>query len=154
MTFNQRTNFRIPDSRLITEFSGSTPFASAIINLSFDGMYTVKPSEDLLNPSGEIQIEIPVPEASETIWATGEIMYEKHELQSVGTGIKFKNMARSHWRLLSDIVEEGRQKVIAEMLQHIMWQKELAKYPTLFAAPSPVVTEHTVPMFRMCDVAR
>jgi hypothetical protein len=63
-------------------------------------------------------------------------------------------MAKAHWRLLSDIVEEGRQKIISEMLQHIMWQKELAKYPTIFAAPAPAVTENTVPMFRLSDLSR
>jgi hypothetical protein len=149
MTFNRRNNFRIPYNRLITEFSSSKPFVSAITNLSNDGMFTVKPADNLLTPTGRIQVEIPLPEANETLWATGEIMFERHGSKSVGAGIQFKNMSRAHKNLLSDIVEEGRQKILKEMLAHIMWQKELLKYPTVKDAPLPIVTEHTVPLFRL-----
>jgi hypothetical protein len=152
MSHNKRSQFRVPESRLITEFSKNTPFASSIVNVSFDGLYTVKPCESLTTPRGLIQLEIPVPEASESIWATGEVLYEHHGAKSVGTGIRFRNMAQFHRNLLRDLVESGRRQVLADMLQQILWQRQLAKYPTLFDAPAPPVTEHTVPMFRLADL--
>ena len=156
MSYNRRAELRIPFNRIITEFSHSEPFASAIVNLSARGMFTVRPVESGKESrrSGYIQIEIPVPEANDTVWATGELMFEKYGPDAVGSGILFKNISRTHKNLLRDIVEHRRQKIVQEMLQHIMWQKELGKYPTVNHAPMPAVTEHTVPLFRISGLNR
>ncbi len=104
MSINRRVHFRIPDNRFITEFYHSTPFVSVMTNLSAEGLFTVKPIQKKEHYKGEIQLEIPIPRFNATILATGEIMFRKFGQNSVGQGIKFKNMAKAHRNLLKDII--------------------------------------------------
>jgi len=147
MASDRREDCRVPENRLITEIVTENPFAASIVNLSNTGLYTVKPVSCGLKGPRIMQLEIPVPEASESIWATGEIMYETKSLDSIGSGIRFLNMARAHRTLIEDLVECRRQEILAAMLAEIQWRKELAAYPSPYMAPPPPVKENTVKMY-------
>jgi hypothetical protein len=152
MASDRRDNCRVPDSRLITEIVTENPFAASIVNISNTGMFTVKPVSCGLRGPRILQLEIPVPEANESIWATGEIMFETKSLDSVGSGIHFLNMARGHRALIGDLVEHRRKEILASMLREIQWRKELAAYPSPYMAPPPPVREDTVRMYLMPDL--
>lgn len=149
MSSDRRENCRVPECRLITEIVTENPFAASIVNLSSTGLFTVKPVSCGLRGPRIVQLEIPVPEASESVWATGEIMFETRSLDSIGSGIRFLNMARPHRAMIEDLVEYRRQEILAAMLREIKWRKELAAYPSPYAAPLPPVNEDTVRMYLM-----
>ena len=69
MAMERRYTLRVPDNRLITEIASEKPSAASIVNVSNTGLFTVKKAT--MNTVGHrlIQMEIPVPEASESIWA-------------------------------------------------------------------------------------
>jgi hypothetical protein len=149
MTQNRRACCRVPDSRLITEIVSENPFAASIVNVSDTGIYTVKPVTSGIHGPRLVQLEIPIPEASDSVWATGEIMFEAVSNRGVGAGIRFHTMARAHRRMIKDLVEHRRQQIIAALLEEIKWRKELAANPSPFASPPPPLTEDTVRMYLM-----
>jgi hypothetical protein len=151
MSQDRRQTLRVPDSRLVTEIVMERPSPASVVNLSATGLYTVKPVSSGLYGPRLVQLEIPVPEASESIWVAGDIVFEAASSGGVGTGIRFREMARFHHGLLKDIIEHRRQLILAAMLQQIKWRKELAAHPSPFAAPLPPRHEDTVRMYLLED---
>jgi hypothetical protein len=147
MSLDRRETLRVPESRLITEIFVERPYAASIANISNTGLYTVKPLASGIRGPRLVQMEIPLPEASDSVWATGEVVFEAVGSKSVGAGIRFLDMARGHRRLIGDFIEERRQQIVAAMLREIMWRKELMAHPSPFSAPPPEVHEHTVRMY-------
>ena len=147
MTQDRREGCRVPDSRLITEIISENPFAASIVNVSDTGIYTVKPVTSGRQGPRLVQLEIPIPEASDSVWATGEIMFEAVSCRRIGAGIRFRDMAQAHRGMIRDLVEHRRQQILAAMLREIKWRKELAANPSPFTAPPPPLTEDTVRMY-------
>lgn len=136
MTQNRRTSFRMPQDRLITEFVKDRPFLSTAVNLSRTGMYTLRSNGFFSPPSRIVQLQFDVPEANVTIWASAEILYFQRHGQDIGTGIRFRNMARCHRELLADLVEDGRRKMMRALLGDILSQRKNAPH----LAPPPHIT--------------
>jgi len=148
MSQDRRENFRVSQSRLITEIVRERPFVSSITNLSSTGMFTVKPSGSGLCGPRIVQLEIPLPEASETVWATGRITYETLSGGSIGAGIRFLNMAKAHESLINDLVEYHRKKIVAKMFIELKRRKNLAACPSPYAAAPPKRSiEDTIKMY-------
>jgi hypothetical protein len=151
MSLDRRETLRVPESRLITEIFSERPFAASVVNVSSTGLYTVKPLVSGLRGPSLLQMEIPLPEASESVWATGEVVFEAVGRKSVGAGIRFVDMADVHRRLIDDLVEHRRRSILEAMLREIIWRKELQAHPSPFTAPPPPVHEHTVRMYLLPD---
>jgi len=148
MSLDRRETLRVPESRLITEIVTERPFAASVVNVSATGLYTVKPRTMAgLRGPRLVQLEIPLPEASESVWALGKVVFEALGQRSVGAGIRFLEMASFHRALLKDLVETRRREILGAMLREIMWRKQLGAHPSPFAAPPPKLTEHTVRMY-------
>lgn len=144
MSLDRRETLRVPESRLITEIIVERPSAASMVNVSATGLYTVKPLYSGRTGPRLVQLEIPLPEASESVWATGQVVFEAVGRRSIGAGIRFVDMAGFHRSLLRDLVEHRRREVLEAMLREIMWRKELKAHPSPFAAPPPKLTEHSV----------
>jgi hypothetical protein len=65
--------------------------------------------EPLRRSSNIVQLEIPLPEAGETLWAKGEVIYDRFDALFHGSAIRFAGMARMHQRLLRDWLWESRK---------------------------------------------
>lgn len=152
MSSERRDTLRIPDSRLITEFVFNQPNAASVVNLSSTGIYTVKPSTDRrLRGPRRIQLEIPLPEASESVWVLGEIVFERVGMSCMGAGIRFARMADFHQRLIDELVETRRQQMIGQMLSAAKQYKDLTYFPQPFGQPPVVYKDNTVKMFFLPD---
>jgi hypothetical protein len=147
MSQDRRIACRVPDSRIITEIASERPFAASIVNVSDTGIYTVKPITSGMRGPRLLQLEIPIPEANDSVWATGEVMFETVGHGTVGAGIRFHTMARAHRTMISDLVEHRRQMIVGALLQEIQWRKDLASNPSPFMAPPPPVAQDTVKMY-------
>ncbi len=137
MSRDRRQQIRINDNRLITEIVAERPWASSVVNLNAGGLFTIKPATMGLHGPKIVQVEIPLPEASETVWAKGKVVFEALNNQNVGAGIHFLAMADMHRNLLKDLVEVRRQEMIAKMMLEIKLRKELGAFPTPYMAPPP-----------------
>jgi hypothetical protein len=149
MSSDRRENLRVPDNRLITEFISDRPNAASVVNVSDTGIFTVKPPSRLRYRPGSriIQLEIPVPEASESVWASGEVVFERAGQSAIGSGIRFVSMADFHRKLIRDVVEYRKQDMLGQMLREIKRRKELAVDPTPFPQAMPSLSENTVRMY-------
>jgi len=150
MASERRDTLRVPDNRLITEFVFNRPDAASIVNLSCEGIYTVKSmrSRGVRGPR-KIQMEIPVPEASESIWALGEIVFERVGMSCIGSGIRFLAMAESHKTLLMDLIEARRHQLLAEMVQVAQAHKDLTLMPSDLDPCLPSPRKKTQVMYRL-----
>ena len=151
MSTNRRNNIRVPDTRLITEIVSDRPYPASIVNMSATGIFTVKPSSPPLRERDMgkvVQFDIPIPEASESIWAAGKVVFESRRMRAMGAGIKFVAMANSHKRLLDEFVDHLRHEMMSQILREAKWRLELGAHPSPFVAPPPpVVHENTVKMY-------
>jgi len=137
MAANRRIDYRVPESRLITEFHRNAAGVASTVNLSKSGLYLVKPY--FMGPLGprQVQLEIPVPEAGDSIWATGQVVFEAIGKQQVGTGIRFVDMARFHRGLLRDIIEIRRAELKSRMMRELRWKKLVSYQGAPCFAPPP-----------------
>ncbi len=148
MVTDRRIKIRVPDNRLITEIVSERPNAASLVNVSDTGFYSVKPtvSRRLRGPR-QVQVEIPLPEASESVWALGEVVFERLGLSCIGSGIRFLYMADGHRNLIRDLVAIRKQNLMAMLVEGIQEKKDLAKNPSPFAFDPPKLSEDTVKMY-------
>jgi hypothetical protein len=149
MSKERRNAYRVPDSRLITEIADNRPAAAAVVNISYTGVYTIKPvNAGPIRGPEIVQVEIPVPEAGESIWAKGQVVFETQGRNAFGTGIRFLAMADRHHRLLDDLIETRREKMAKDVEQQMLWRQQLCDHPAPMAAPPPPTqTDNTVKMY-------
>lgn len=149
MSNERRVSLRVPESRLITQIVAERPCVASIINLSATGLFTVKPSPRIMGDSRIVQLEIPLPEASETVWAAGRVMFERSGQSCIGSGIHFVAMADRDRRLIGDLVEWHRHEILSRMMEEIRRHKQLFAFPSPFGSPvpPPPLTENTVRMY-------
>lgn len=147
MSCDRREVIRVPESRLITEIINEKPNVASIVNVSPQGLFTIKPKKPSLFGVERVQLEIPIPEASESVWAVGEVVFERKGLSALGSGIRFLAMADRHRRLIRDMVEYRRQVLLERMMREIERRKQLAAHPSPFTGPPPAPTQDTVKMF-------
>jgi PilZ domain len=149
MSNNRRDTLRVPEGRLITQIVNENPHVASIVNVSSTGLFTIKPAQRTRFKSGKIQVEIPVPEACDSIWASAEVVFERAGQSCIGSGLRFIAMANHDKKLLKDVVEMRRQEILTYMMSEICRRKELAQFPSPFEQPlpAPTLTENTVRMY-------
>lgn len=124
---NQRLAERIPVGFYVQQVVDDRPQRCFTADLSALGVYLERPIEPMGRSSNVVQLEIPLPNRQETIWARGEIVYDSFDPLFHGTAIRFTGMARLHQRMLREWLREtkkGRQR--------------LTRRNTLRAKPRPV----------------
>jgi hypothetical protein len=71
-------------------------------DLSMHGLYLESPVERVRRSYRVMQLEIRLPAASEVIWASGEVVYERMDNLFHGRGVRFTAMSELHARCLRD----------------------------------------------------
>lgn len=138
MYTERREKIRVPVERDILHFIQDRPFRSSLLNVSASGIYVHKPFEPFSRKTRLVQIEIPIPEVSEIVWAKGEIVFDKLYPPFHYMGIRFAGMADFHARLIADFSEEVRQAILKRMLREIKLKRELSLALPKIQAPPPV----------------
>jgi hypothetical protein len=89
-------------------------------DLSALGMFVERVAEPLGRSSSVVQLEIPLPDVGETLWAKGEIVYDRFDALFHGMAIRFAGMARAHQRLLREFLWESRRTDPLEQLERFV----------------------------------
>lgn len=106
MTQNRRRAERLPVGFYVEQIVGDDPLRCFTSDLSAIGLYMERLVEPLVRRSNQVQLEIPLPHTSDSIWATGEVIYDRVDALFHGTAVRFTAMARFHQRLLRDWLRE------------------------------------------------
>lgn len=138
---NRRRSERLPVGFYVDQIVGNDLHRCFTTDLSALGIFVERVAEPLRRSSSIVQLEIPLPEAGETLWAKGEVVYDRFDSLFHGTAIRFAGMARAH------------QKMLREWL----WETRTTDRVLPVAAPyrAPTVAVHRPnPSRKVADVAR
>ena len=109
MSSNRRLAERIPVGFYVHQVVDGRPQRCFTADLSALGIYMEKPVEPMDRGSNVVQLEIPLPDGAETLWAKGEIVYDSFDPLFHGTAIRFTGMARRHQRILRDWLRQAKK---------------------------------------------
>lgn len=109
MGMNRRRSERLPVGFYIDQIVGHDLHRCFTTDLSALGIFVERVAEPLRRSSSIVQLEIPLPQAGETLWAKGEVVYDRFDSLFHGTAIRFAGMARAHERMLRDWLWEARR---------------------------------------------
>ena len=105
MTLNRRRSERLPVGFYVEQIVGDDPHRCFTSDLSSIGLYMERPRAARA-PLRVVQLEIPLPNTSDSIWAKGEVVYDRFDALFHGTAVRFTGMARFHQRMLREWLRE------------------------------------------------
>ena len=106
---NRRLAERVPVGFYVQQVVDDRLQRCFTADLSSLGVYMERPIEPMGRCSNVVQVEIPLPNQKETIWAKGEIVYDSFDPLFHGTAIRFTGMARTHQRMLREWLRETKK---------------------------------------------
>jgi hypothetical protein len=107
MTYNRRLSERVPVGFYVEQIISDDPQRCFTTDLSTVGLYMERLAQPLERSSNVVQLEIPLPKTNDSIWAKGEVIYDRFDALFHGTAVRFTGMARSHRRLLGEWLREA-----------------------------------------------
>ena len=110
MTENRRLAERVPVGFYVQQVVDDRPQRCFTADVSALGLYMEHPIEAMGRHSNVVQIEIPLPNRKETIWASGEIVYDSFDPLFHGTAVRFTGMARVHQRMLREWLRDTKKQ--------------------------------------------
>jgi hypothetical protein len=102
MSRNRRRSERVPVGFYVDQIISDDPHRCFTTDLSAIGLYMERLAEPLRRATSVVQLEIPLPSTTDSIWAKGEIIYDRFDALFHGTAVRFTGMARFHQTLLRD----------------------------------------------------
>lgn len=106
MAQNRRRFQRLPVGFYVEQIIDDDPHRCFTSDLSAFGMYMERLAAPLWRQSAVVQVEIPLPDTSDSLWAKAEVVYDRVDSLFHGTAVRFTGMARSHQRLLREWLRE------------------------------------------------
>ena len=107
MNENRRRSERVPVGFYVEQIVGDDPHRCFTTDLSSVGLYMERLAEPLERSTNLVQLEIPLPNTGDAIWAKGEVIYDRFDALFHGTAVRFTGMARCHQRLLREWLRES-----------------------------------------------
>lgn len=116
---DRRLGYRIPFESMVTSYVHDRPIRALSSNLSDSGI-NMSSIVMLAPPPGMVVgLEIDLPGAGESVWASGQICYRQDDQLASGLGVKFLAMARSQARMIRDFCIEMRRAHLGSILARI-----------------------------------
>jgi hypothetical protein len=97
---------RIPVGIYLSQIVGDEAHRSFTTDISPTGLYMERICTPLERKTGVVQLEIPLPGISDSLWAKAEIVYDCFDALFHGTAVRFVAMAGLHRRLLEGWLHE------------------------------------------------
>ena len=116
---DRRLGFRISLDLMMSAFVNDRPLRALVHDVSDTGLRVDVVSGRAPAPGTPIALELTLPGAPESIWALGEVCYQRPDELAAGLGIRFVAMPAAHGRLLRDFCVEARRHQLAALLARI-----------------------------------
>lgn len=110
MLQNRRRCERLPVGFYVEQIIDDAPHRCFTSDLSPSGLYMERVATPLRRRHGVVQIEIPLPNTSDAIWAQAEVAYDRFDSLFHGTAVRFTGMANAHRRWLREWLHESEQR--------------------------------------------
>jgi hypothetical protein len=92
-SLERRSAPRVPVSVYVHQHVEGQSHRCLASNLSLSGLYMERPIASFVRHSAEIELEIPLPDSSEPVRASAEIVYDCFNAMFHGTAVRFKRMS-------------------------------------------------------------
>lgn len=119
MGVERRVANRLPVGIYLTQYIADRGFRCFTTNLSESGVFVNRLVEPIERRTRIVQVEIPIAEASESLWIKGEVAYDTLDPLFHGTGVRFVAMASKHQRLLREYLEEQRRAYLRSVIRRV-----------------------------------
>ena len=107
---NRRRSQRTPVGFYVDQIIDDAPYRCFMTDMSAIGIYVERLAEPLQRSSNLVQLEIGLPDGSDSIWASGEVVYDRFDALFHGTAIEFRGMARKHQRMIREWLRESQRQ--------------------------------------------
>ena len=108
MRVDRRRSARYPVGFFFRQIISDEPHRCFTTDLSSIGLYSERPVEFFERNSNVVQVELPLPDTSDSIWASAEVVYDRFGSLFHGSGLRFTAMARKHQRMLREWLRETK----------------------------------------------
>lgn len=115
MQRNRRRSERHAVGFYVDQFVNDEPFRCFTTDLSSIGMYMERPVQAINRSSKFVQLEIKLPRSSDSIWALGEVIYDRLDSVFHGTAVSFTAMAQRQRRFLCEWLHETERTARFEL---------------------------------------
>jgi hypothetical protein len=115
----RRFGHRIALEIFLNEYVDDRLYRCIATDVSEHGLHLQKLSRAAPSRRDAMQLEFELPGIGETIWARGEIAFQKRDSFFQETGVRLTGIARLHARMLRDYVVETRRERLAQLLHQI-----------------------------------
>lgn len=92
-SFDRRSAPRVAVSVTVQQHVEGQTHCCTATSLSLSGLYMERPIASFVRHSAEVQLEIPLPDGAEPLWARAEIVYDCFRAQFHGSAVRFKQMS-------------------------------------------------------------
>jgi hypothetical protein len=110
MPSNRRHSDRLPVGFYVDQIVHDDQHRCFTTDLSAIGLYMERLAAPLDRRSNVVQVEIPLPNTGDAIWAKCEVVYDRFDALFHGTAVRFTGMARAHQRLLREWLRESGKR--------------------------------------------
>jgi hypothetical protein len=108
---NRRTDKRLRLQMYLNEYIKDRPYRALATDISETGLAIQKLTEPLVPHAGVVGLELELPGTGELIWAAAEPRFDAVGRDFHISGLRFRDMARKHQRLLRDYVRDRRLRI-------------------------------------------
>jgi hypothetical protein len=116
MLTNRRQSERHPVGFYVDHFVRDEAHRCFTTDLSALGLYMERLVQPIARSSKVVQLEITLPSAGDSIWACGEVVYDRIDSLFHGTAVRFTGMARTHQRWIDEWLHESER---AQRFTHV-----------------------------------
>jgi hypothetical protein len=116
----RRLGMRVPLPIFLNQYIEDRPLRALASDVSPTGIHVKTVKLPLRRPATRtVALEIELPGTGETIWARGEIRYQRAEGGVHSSGIRFTAMPSLYAKLLRDYCAEARRDELTRLLERI-----------------------------------
>lgn len=106
MDIDRRQAARVPVGFYLSQLVDDQPYRCFTTSLSTAGLYMERPLSVIERRRGTVQVELPLPGTSDSLWARAQVVYDCFDALFHGTAVRFTAMAHRHRRLLREWLHE------------------------------------------------
>jgi len=89
----RRSAPRVPVSVRVQQHVAGRTHDCIASDLSLSGMYMERPLTVFARDRADVELEIPIPDGAEPLWATAEVVYDCVDATFHGTAVRFTKMS-------------------------------------------------------------
>ena len=108
MSDNRRRSERVPVGFYVDQYINDEAQRCFTTDLSCIGLYMERLVEPLERKSNVVQLEVSLPGENDSIWARGEVVYDRFDSLFHGTAVRFTGMPRVHQRMLREWLRDTK----------------------------------------------